>query len=120
MPSVVIWLQFRKTRDFPSIICNHHNIAGMNKMKKIVYAVAGLAAATMVSSAQAGTLEDVQARGVLNCIVSTGTPDSRIRMTVANGRALTSTSVVRQRPPYWATPTRCAMYRPPVPTVSQC
>ena len=43
-------------------------------MKKIVYAVAGLAAATMVSSAQAGTLEDVQARGVLNCIVSTGTP----------------------------------------------
>ena len=31
-------------------------------MKKIVYAVAGLAAApTMVSSAQAGTLEDVQA-----------------------------------------------------------
>ena len=43
-------------------------------MKKIVYAVAGLAAATIVSSAQAGTLEDVQARGVLNCIVSTGTP----------------------------------------------
>jgi general L-amino acid transport system substrate-binding protein len=43
-------------------------------MKKIVYAIAGLAAVTMVGSAQAGTLEDVQARGVLNCIVSTGTP----------------------------------------------
>jgi len=43
-------------------------------MKKIVYAIAGLAAVTMVGSAQAGTLEDVQARGVLNCIVSSGTP----------------------------------------------
>ena len=41
-------------------------------MKKIVYAFAGLAATTLVGSAQAGTLEDVQARGVLNCIVSTG------------------------------------------------
>jgi general L-amino acid transport system substrate-binding protein len=45
----------------------------MKKMKKIVYAIAGLAAVTMVGSAQAGTLEDVQARGVLNCIVSSGT-----------------------------------------------
>ena len=43
-------------------------------MKKIVYAFAGLAATTLVGSAQAGTLEDVQARGVLNCIVSTGVP----------------------------------------------
>ena len=43
-------------------------------MKKIVYAIAGLAAVTIVGSAQAGTLEDVQARGVLNCIVSSGTP----------------------------------------------
>ena len=43
-------------------------------MKKIVYAIAGIAAVTMAGTAQAGTLEDVQARGVLNCIVSTGTP----------------------------------------------
>ena len=43
-------------------------------MKKIVYAVAGLAAVAMMGSANAGTLEDVKARGVLNCIVSTGTP----------------------------------------------
>ena len=43
-------------------------------MKKIVYAVAGIAALAMMGSANAGTLEDVKARGVLNCIVSTGTP----------------------------------------------
>ena len=43
-------------------------------MKKIVYAVAGIAAVAMMGSANAGTLEDVKARGVLNCIVSTGTP----------------------------------------------
>ena len=46
----------------------------MNIMKKIVYAVAGIAALAMMGSANAGTLEDVKARGVLNCIVSTGTP----------------------------------------------
>ena len=40
-------------------------------MKKIVYAVAGIAAA-LVGSANAGTLEDVKARGVLKCVVSEG------------------------------------------------
>ena len=32
-------------------------------MKKIVYAVAGIAALAMMGSANAGTLEDVKARG---------------------------------------------------------
>ena len=41
-------------------------------MKKIVYAVAGIAAAALVGSANAGTLEDVKARGVLKCVVSEG------------------------------------------------
>ena len=39
---------------------------------KIVYAVAGIAAAALVGSANAGTLEDVKARGVLKCVVSEG------------------------------------------------
>ena len=45
---------------------------GNIEMKKFVYAFVGLATAALVGSAQAGTLEDVQARGSLNCIVTTG------------------------------------------------
>lgn len=44
-------------------------------MKKTLGTLAAVAAAALVStSANAGTLEDVQARGELNCIVTTGVP----------------------------------------------
>ncbi|MFQ5955269.1 MAG: transporter substrate-binding domain-containing protein, partial [Kiloniellales bacterium] len=38
----------------------------------LVALTAGLAAVTISGAASAGTLEDVQARGVLNCVASTG------------------------------------------------
>ena len=41
-------------------------------MKKILFAFAGLAGIAAVTSANAGTLEDVRARGHLNCVVNTG------------------------------------------------
>ena len=37
-------------------------------MKKILIAMAGLAGVVAATSASAGTLEDVRARGHLNCI----------------------------------------------------
>ncbi|MEE8350949.1 MAG: amino acid ABC transporter substrate-binding protein [Rhodospirillales bacterium] len=46
-------------------------------MKKTVFAFAAAAATALTlgaGTAQAGTLEDVKARGVLNCIVNTGLP----------------------------------------------
>ncbi|MBC8338732.1 MAG: amino acid ABC transporter substrate-binding protein [Alphaproteobacteria bacterium] len=46
-------------------------------MKKLSYALAAVAVAALTFSSQAakaGTLEDVKARGVLNCIVNTGLP----------------------------------------------
>ncbi|MDA0304774.1 MAG: amino acid ABC transporter substrate-binding protein [Proteobacteria bacterium] len=46
-------------------------------MKKSVFALAAAAATALTlgaGTAQAGTLEDVKARGVLNCIVNTGLP----------------------------------------------
>ena len=41
-------------------------------MKTTIRATAGVFALVLAGGAQAGTLEDVQARGVLNCVVSTG------------------------------------------------
>lgn len=41
-------------------------------MKKILIAMAGLAGVVAATSASAGTLEDVRARGHLNCVVNTG------------------------------------------------
>ena len=41
-------------------------------MKKVYFAFAGLAAAALVSTAQAGTLEDVKANGEEKCVFSTG------------------------------------------------
>ena len=41
-------------------------------MKKVYFAFAGLAAAALVSTAQAGTLEDVKANGEVKCVFSTG------------------------------------------------
>ena len=41
-------------------------------MKKVYFAFAGLAAAALVSTAQAGTLEDVKSNGEVKCVFSTG------------------------------------------------
>ena len=87
-------------------------------MKKIVYAVAGIAALAMMGSANAGTLEDVEARGVLNCINIPGYWFSN-QMIAVNGRASTLT-VVQLRLQFSVTPTRSATYPPPVQTVSPC
>ena len=41
-------------------------------MRKWIFAAAGMAGMLAVTSASAGTLEDVRARGHLNCVVNTG------------------------------------------------
>ena len=43
-------------------------------MKKLSLIVAGVAALTVTSVAQAGTLEDVRAKGFIQCGVSQGLP----------------------------------------------
>ena len=42
------------------------------KMRKWIFAAAGVVSMVAATSASAGTLEDVRARGHLNCIVNTG------------------------------------------------
>ena len=41
-------------------------------MRKWIFAAAGVVGMVAANSASAGTLEDVRARGHLNCIVNTG------------------------------------------------
>ena len=62
-------------------------------MKKILIAMAGLAGVVAATSASAGTLEDVRARGHLNCIVNTGLTGLRAQMMRATGQASTLNSV---------------------------
>jgi general L-amino acid transport system substrate-binding protein len=50
-----------------------HN-SGNGKMKKISSIIAGVAALTAASAVQAGTLEDVRAKGFVQCGVSQGLP----------------------------------------------
>jgi len=95
-------------------------LAGMNLMKKIVYAVAGLAAVAMMGSANAGTLEDVKARGVLNCIVSTGTPGFSNPDDSGKWQGFDVDFCRATAAAVLVTPTRSATFPPPVQTVSPC
>ena len=62
-------------------------------MKKLSLIVAGVAALAAASAAQAGTLEDVRAKGFIQCGVSQGLPGSLMLMIVANGPAWMSKCV---------------------------
>jgi ABC-type amino acid transport substrate-binding protein len=72
--------------------------------------VAGLAA----GAAAAGTLDDVKARGKLNCGVTTGLVGFAAPDATANGWGSTLVSVVLLPQPYWATRKRLSLFRPPV------
>ena len=53
-------------------------------LKRASFAAAAIAAVSIASGAQAATLDDVKARGILHCIVNTGLPG--FSYTDANGR----------------------------------
>ena len=55
-------------------------------MKKFSLIVAGVAALAAASVAQAGTLEDVRAKGFVQCGVSQGLPGFQIQTTVVTGQ----------------------------------
>ncbi len=72
-------------------------------MKKISLLVAGVAALTAASAVQAGTLEDVRAKGFVSVALAKACQASQIRMTRVTGLVLMLICAVLLLPLYLAT-----------------